>query len=150
MRKTISILFFIACASISPLYAQQAQISLTGQSPCAGFSASNTATAELTTLPNYHDNESVILVVDWYAVHDVATKKWNTNLTHRRIPTPWAGRYNVFAIVRYVYREDLKPFRSFKTNAVSFSVSENCANTDSENFHPRRSYERRHSAGGGQ
>lgn len=113
----------ILCAYTTPLHAQEGKIIINHpEQLCAGFTDNSTAKVEIVTDTPFRLPESAGLTFDWYAQHENAQKRWNTPLATRSIPLPWAGKYNIWVVVKYINKTTLAPFNSFKTRVVSIDV----------------------------
>ena len=105
------------------LQAQEAELIITNQDHlCAGFTENSTATVEIVTDTPFRLPKSAGLVFDWYADHEQALKRWNTPLPFRSVPLPWPGEYNIWVVVKYVHKQTLVPFDSFKTKVITIKV----------------------------
>ncbi|MEM6378312.1 MAG: hypothetical protein AAF705_08870, partial [Bacteroidota bacterium] len=77
---------------------------------CAGFGQNSIAEVNIKTNTPFRLPNNAGIVYDWFAYHEKGKKEWNTPLENRRIPTPWAGEYNIWAVIKYVNKTTLTPF----------------------------------------
>jgi hypothetical protein len=117
----LSFVFLISIGSS----AQDATITIENQAAlCAGFSHNSLAQVKITTVTPFRLPNNAGIVYDWYAYHEKGKKEWNTPLDIRKVPTPWAGEYNIWVVIKYVNKQTLSPFNAFKSQVVKINVAD--------------------------
>lgn len=89
---------------------------------CAGFGANSVAQVNIKTNTPFRLPNNAGIVYDWYAYHEKGKKEWNTPLEDRKMPTPWVGEYNIWAVIKYVNKQTLSPFNAFKSQVMKVNV----------------------------
>lgn len=125
MRIAILIIVFTIIGYFR-LDAQELSLAMmNSETPCSGFTNNSDVYLKITSDHPFRIPDNAGVVYDWYADHENGLKKWNTRLNSRTVPLPWPGVYNFYVVSRYVNKETLSPFASFKSGVITIKV-ESC------------------------
>ncbi len=117
------------CFLSSQLQAQSVNLELiNAEVLCSGFGSNSHAMIKINAQTPFRLPNNAGLVFDWYAVHENATKEWNTPVDRRVIPLPWEGSYNIWVVARYVHKSTLSTFNAVKSPVIQINVEE-CASS---------------------
>lgn len=115
-------LFLLLFLSLN-IQAQDAKITIQNMDVlCAGFGENSVAQVNISTNTPFRLPNNAGIVYDWYAYHENGNKEWNTPLENRKMPTPWVGEYNIWAVIKYVNKTTLSPFNAFKSQVIKLTV----------------------------
>jgi hypothetical protein len=129
MRKLILAIFFFGSFVVLGS-AQEFQIACTNgyknnNTFCSGYTHENQANVGVIKFPNFAPAPNLGIVYTWYAMHPSGNKNWDTPVSARMVPLPWAGDYRVYVQIRFVDKVTLRTVDTYRSNIVMVKAN-NC------------------------